>query len=103
MIAAFITQFGPYIVGILGVIAGMFGIYVSGKKTGKAEVIEEQSKAKVAETLAEAKATVEQVTETVKGASDVQADINRLSPGVAADQLRNDWNAKDVGTDDKES
>ncbi len=91
MIATLISQFAPYIVGIVAAIAGAFGLYFGGKKAGKSEANAKHTEEKAKEAVAEAKATVEQVTETVKGANDVQADINRLNPGDAANKLRNDW------------
>uniref|UniRef100_A0AAU6W176 Endolysin-like protein n=1 Tax=Pseudomonas phage Pavpe01 TaxID=3138545 RepID=A0AAU6W176_9VIRU len=95
MLTALFTQFAPYIVGIIGVIAGVFGIYVGGKKAGKAEVQSAAVKAKAAETMAEAKTIVEQATATAKGVTDVQSDINKLNSGDAASRLRDEWNREE--------
>ncbi|AXC34277.1 hypothetical protein P7I17_gp23 [Escherichia phage Halfdan] len=91
MITALLGDFGPWIVGIIGAIAGALGLYFGGKKAGKSEAETKHAEDKAAEAVAEAKATVEQVTESVKGANDVQADINRLNPGDAANKLRDEW------------
>lgn len=77
---AILMQFVPWLVGGLFTLLAIFGVYFSGKKTGKSE--------KQAELTTK---TNEQATEAAKESRDVQTTIDRLPPGAAAGELLDKW------------
>lgn len=98
IIIAGVKRFGGWILAFLSLAGAIFVAMRSSASVGKAEAKVEaaQSDAKRTEKIAVQQidaAREAAITEvkTVKGANDVQANINRLDSGDAANRLRDKW------------
>lgn len=96
--ASMFARFGKWIAAIVAILGAIAAIFFAGRKSGKADEVvknaEQRSKdneAIAVRQVNEAREAAKFETETVKGASDVQANVNRLNPGDAANRLRDEW------------
>jgi len=98
LILAGLKRFGGWILAALSIAGALFVALRSsrsvGKAEAKAEAAEEQTKRNEEIAVREidvAREAAKTEVETVKGANDVQANINRLDAGDAANKLRDKW------------
>lgn len=98
IILAGLKRFGGWIPAALSLAGALFVALRSshsvGKAEAKAEAAEEETKRNEEIAVREidaARDAAKTEVETVKGANDVQANINRLDAGDAANKLRDKW------------
>lgn len=98
LLLAGLKRFGGWILAALSVAGALFVALRSSRIVGKAEANVEaaQQETKRNEEIAVreidvAREAAKTEVETVKGANDVQANINRLDAGDAANKLRDKW------------
>lgn len=98
LLLAGLKRFGGWILAALSIAGALFVALRSsrsvGKAEAKAEAAEEQTKRNEEIAVREidvAREAAKTEVETVKGANDVQANINRLDAGDAANKLRDKW------------
>lgn len=98
LIFAGLKRFGGWILAALSIAGALFVAMRSSASVGKAEAKVEaaQADAKRTEQIAvqqidAAREAATTEVKTVKGANDVQANINRLDSGDAANRLRDKW------------
>lgn len=98
IIIAGLKRFGGWILAALSLAGAVFVALRSSASVGKAEAKTEaaQADAKRTEQIAvqqidAAREAAQTEVQTVKGANDVQANVNRLDAGDASSQLRDKW------------
>lgn len=98
IIIAGLKRFGGWIVALLSLAGAIFVAMRSSASVGKSEAKAEaaQADAKRTEQIAvqqidAAREAAQTEVQTVKGANDVQANVNRLDAGDASSQLRDKW------------
>ncbi len=98
LLLAGLKRFGGWILAALSIAGALFVALRSSRSVGKAEAkveaAEEQTKRNEEIAVREidvAREAAKTEVETVKGANDVQANINRLDAGDAANKLRDKW------------
>ena len=98
LILAGLKRFGGWILAALSLAGALFVAMRSSRSVGKAEAKVEaaQAETKRNEEIAVreidvAREVAKTEVETVKGANDVQTNINRLDAGDAANRLRDKW------------
>lgn len=98
LIFAGLKRFGGWILAALSIAGALFVAMRSSRNVGKAEAKVEaaQAETKSNEEIAvreiyAARDAAKTEVETVKGANDVQTNVNRLDAGDAADKLRDKW------------
>lgn len=94
MLTALLTQFGPWIVGIIGVIVGLLGMKAKSTADGKrvaAETIAKEREKIAADSMKKADAANEKETKAVQNANDAIASVNGLGDAAASSELRKQW------------
>lgn len=98
IVIAGLKRFGGWILALLSLAGAIFVAMRSsasvGKAEAKAEAAKEETKRNEEIAVREidvAREAAKTEVETVKGANDVQANINRLDAGDAANKLRDKW------------
>lgn len=86
-----IAEFGGYILTAIGLIASGILLYFTGKKSGASKEKAKTAEEIVVKEVEAARDAAKVQIETVKGASNVQSDVNKLATGDAASELQNDW------------
>ena len=87
MLTFLFSKIGKYVAGLAAGLALLASVFYSGKRRQKADTEVKQAKTEAAQAKAEAKKQVE----VIEAAKDVQNDVNKLDPGVAAERLRDKW------------
>lgn len=99
---ALLLQFGPWIVGALGVVGGLLmhwrassQVAAAGQKVAEAQTVVAQAQTQIAETHdaeAQANATAAQAgADSLKEKVNVTNDVAAMPAGAAADELRSQW------------
>lgn len=98
IILAMLKRFGGWILAALSVAGALFAALRSSRSVGKAEAKVEAAQAEtkrneeiVVREIDAARDAAKTEVETVKGANDVQTNVNRLDAGDAANKLRDKW------------
>lgn len=94
LILAGLKRFGGWILAALSLAGALFVAMRSSRSVGKAEAAQAETKRNEEIAVREidaARDAAKTEVETVKGANDVQTNVNRLDAGDAANKLRDKW------------
>lgn len=75
-----------------GALLALFGVYLTGRSTGKTKADAANAVANAAEQVAEQQAVTKVQVETVGAANEVSTRINTMPDGAALTELRDKWN-----------
>lgn len=94
MIATLLAQFGPWIVGMLGVLGGFLALKAKSKADGKrvaAETIAKDREAIAAADIEKSKTANEKQTESIVKANDANSKVNATPIADVHSELRDKW------------
>lgn len=91
MITDFVRKVGGYIVMGVGVIAGLFFLFLSGKRKGELQTELKVEKEKAANEKARSDAEHEKTVEVVRNKNEAASSVSNASDDDVSRRLRDDW------------